>query len=91
MQVGFFILSVPLFLTGCTSGWARPVYLCAVLKWSRGAGCDSCGRTVVLVEQVGRGGAADLLHDNLNNRERAALAGVVTDTSFRILLADGRD
>ena len=46
---------------------------------------------MVLVEQVGRGGAADLLHDNLNNRERAALAGVVTDTSFRILLADGRD
>ena len=32
VQVGFFILSVPLFLTGCTSGWARPVYLCAVLK-----------------------------------------------------------
>ena len=46
----------------------------------------------LLVEQVGRGGAADLLHDNLNNRERAALAGVVTDTSFRLLLADdGRD
>ena len=40
----------------------------------------------LLVEQVGRGGAAVLLHDNLNNRERAALAGVVTDTSFRILL-----
>ena len=40
----------------------------------------------LLVEQVGRGGAADLLDDNLNNRERAALAGVVTDTSFRILL-----
>ena len=38
----------------------------------------------LLVEQVGRGGAADLLHDNLNNRERAALAGVVTDTSLRI-------
>ena len=45
----------------------------------------------LLVEQVGRGGAADLLHDNLNNRERAALAGVVTDTSLRILLADDSD
>ena len=45
----------------------------------------------LLVEQVGRGGAADLLHDNLNNRERAALAGVVTDTSFRLLLADDSD
>ena len=45
----------------------------------------------LLVEQVGRGGAADLLHDNLNNRERAALAGESPIHRSGFLLADGRD
>ena len=31
----------------------------------------------LLVEQVGRGGAADLLHDNLNNRDRRLRAAGV--------------
>ncbi len=47
-----------------------------------------CGWSALGCAHFHGGGAADLLHDNLNNCERAALAGVVTDTSFRILLAD---
>jgi hypothetical protein len=37
----------PLFLIGTSGGRVRPVYLCAVLKWRRGARCDGFGGMVV--------------------------------------------